>query len=104
MSDGYSVVMDDVLSMAQTFGKESGTLSKAVSAAGVKTPDGGDGVINSALSAAVQAASMATSQLGAVVASHGDKLNTAYKQYLDAEQTSARLCQELTSLVAGSGG
>jgi hypothetical protein len=96
--------MDDVLSMAQTFGKESGTLSTAVSAAGVSAPNGGDGVINTALSSALQAASMATSQLGAVVGSHGDKLNTAYKQYADAEQSSAKLCQELTSLVAGNGG
>jgi Family of unknown function (DUF6317) len=104
VSDGYSVVMDDVLSMAQTFGKESGTLSQAVGAAGVSTPDGGDGVINAALSGVLKAAGMATSQLAAVVGSHGDKLNTAYKQYLTAEQSSAKLCQELTSLVAGSGG
>ena len=104
MSDGYSVVMDDVLSMAQAFVKESGKLSAAVSEAGVSTPDGGDGVINAALSGALKAAGMATSQLAAVVGSHGDKLNTAYKQYLDAEQASAKLCQELTGLVAGSGG
>ena len=104
MSDGYSVVMDDVLSMAQAFGKESRTLSGAVSAAGVSAPDGGDGVVNSALSDALRAAGMATSQLAAVIASHGDKLNAAYGKYLTAEQTSSQLCQELTSLVAGSGG
>jgi hypothetical protein len=96
--------MDDVLSMAQTFGKESRTLSGAVSAAGVSAPDGGDGVINSALSGALKAAGMATSQLAAVIGSHGDKLNTAYEKYLTAEQANTRLCQELTSLVAGSGG
>jgi len=104
VSDGYSVVMDDVLSMAQTFTRESRTLSGAVSAAGVSAPGGGDGVINRALSDALQAAGMATSQLAAVVGSHGDKLSTAYQKYLTAEQTSARLCQELTGLVAGSGG
>jgi hypothetical protein len=104
VSDGYSVVMSDVLSMAQSFKKESGTLSSAVSEAGVSTPDGGDGVINTALSGVLQAAGMATGQLGAVVASHGDKLNTAYTQYLDAEQSNAKLCQDLTSLIAGSGG
>jgi len=104
MSDGYSVVMDDVLSMAQTFARESRTLSGAVGAAGLSVPDGGDGVINAALSGALKAAGMATSQLAAVVGSHGDKLNTAYQKYLTAEQSSAQLCQELTSLVAGSGG
>ena len=104
MSDGYQVLVDDLLGMAQSFGKESLVLSGAVSAAGVTTPDGGDGVINAALSGALKAAGMATSQLAAVVGSHGDKLNTAYKQYLTAEQSSTKLCRELTSLVAGSGG
>jgi Family of unknown function (DUF6317) len=104
VSDGYSVVMDDVLSMAQAFKKESGVLSGAVSAAGVSAPDGGDGVVNSALSGALKAAGMATGQLAAVIGSHGDKLNTAYQKYLTAEQSSAQLCQELTTLVAGSGG
>lgn len=104
MSDGYSVVMADVLGMAQTFKKEAATLSGAVSEAGVAAPDGGDGVINAALSGVLRAAGMATSQLGAVVASHGDKLNTAYERYRGAEQGNAELCRELSSLVAGNGG
>lgn len=102
MSDGYQVVISDLLSMAQTFGKESRTLSGAVSAAGVSAPDGGDGTINGALSNALKSAGLATGQLGAVVESHGQKLSSAYQQYRDAEQSSTRLCQELTSLITGS--
>lgn len=102
MSDGYQVVVSDLLSMAHTFGQESGTLSGAQGAAGVSVPDGGDGTVNSALSNVVQAAGLATGQLAAVVDSHSQKLASAYKQYQDAEQTSLQLCQELTRLIAGS--
>jgi hypothetical protein len=101
VSDGYEVVMGDLLSMAQTFGQESKTLSGAQRAAGVSVPDGGDGTVNSAMSNAVQAAGLATGQLAAVVDSHGQKLASAYQQYRNAEQTSAQLCQELTRLISG---
>lgn len=102
MSDGYQVVMGDLLSMAKTFGQESKTLSGAQHAAGVSVPDGGDGTINSALAVAVQAAGLATGQLAAVVDSHSQKLTSAYQKYQDAEQTSSQLCQELTRLITGN--
>ncbi len=102
MSDGYQVLLGDLLGMAQAFGNESRTLSGAVSAAGVSDPDAGDGTANRALSNALKSAGMATGQLGAVVGSHGDKLTTAYRKYQDAEQSSAQLCQDLTSLISGS--
>jgi hypothetical protein len=65
-------------------------------------PDGGDGTINTALSDAVKAAGLATGQLAAVVERHSQKLSRAYRQYRDAEQSSSQLCEELTSLIAGS--
>jgi hypothetical protein len=104
VSDGYQVVLGDLLDMAQAFGKESRTLSGAVSAAGVSAPDAGDGMINGALSNALKTAGMATGQLAAVVDSHSQKLSRACKQYRDAEQTSTQLCQELASLIGGSSG
>ena len=101
VSDGYQVLVDDLLGMAQSFGKESLVLSGAVSAAGVSDPDGGDGTVNAALSNALKCVGLATGQLAAVVGGHGDKLTGAYQRYRDAEQSSARLCQELTSLITG---
>jgi len=101
MSDGYQVLMGDLLSMAQAFRTESGTITGAESEAGVRAPDGGDGAVTAALANAVRAAGLATGQLGAVVSSHGDKLSTATKKYQDAEQSSAQLVQELTRLVTG---
>ncbi len=102
MSDGYQVLMSDLLSMAQTFHAESGTLSGAESTAGVRAPDGGDAAVTAALANAVQAAGLTTGQLGAVVGGHGDKLSTATKKYQDAEQSSTQLAQELTKLVGES--
>ena len=102
MSDGYQVLMGDLQGMSQTFGQESTTLSGAVGAAGVTTPDGGDGTINSALANALKTAGMATSQLAAVVEDHGQKLSKAHQQYQDAEQSGTQLCQELTRLITGS--
>jgi hypothetical protein len=93
--------MADLLAMSRTFTKESQTLSTAVSAAGVSTPDGGDATINAALAAALQAAGLTTGQLGAVVDGHGTKLDGAYQQYRKTEENNAQLCQQLTSLITG---
>lgn len=102
MSGGYKVVMEDVQDMARTFDSEAGTLSCSTITGGLSVPDGGDSVINSALSAAVKAAEMTTTQLAAVIASHGSKLDAAYKQYRDAEESSTQLCEQLTRLIGGS--
>ena len=101
MSDGYEVLMADLLAMSRTFTKESQTLSTAVGAAGVSAPDGGDATINAALAAALQAAGLTTGQLAAVVADHGTKLDGAYRQYRDTEEGNVQLCQQLTSLITG---
>lgn len=99
MSDGYQVLMGDLLGMSQTFDQESTVLNGAVSGGGVTAPDGGDGMINSALANALQTAGLATGQLGAVVGNHGQKLLTAYQKYQGAEQDSTQLCQKLTGLI-----
>lgn len=102
MSDGYKVLMADVQDMASTFDSEADTLSCSSVISGVTVPNGGDSVINSALSAAAKAAEMATTQLAAVIAAHGSKLDAAYNQYRNAEETSTQLCQQLTKLIGGS--
>ena len=102
MSGGYKVVMGDVQDMARTFDAEANALSRSGIIAEVSVPDGGDSAINSALSAAIKAAKMTTTQLSAVIASHGSKLDDAYKQYRNAEENSTQLCQQLTRLIGGS--
>lgn len=101
MSSGYEVVMADLRTMARTFDTESRTLSAVGSGAGEHAPDGGGPAVNEALAGALQAARMTTSQLGAVVGDHGRKLDGAYREYHDAEESSARLCRQLTRLITG---
>lgn len=101
MSDGYEVVMADLLAMARTFGESSRALSTADSGIGGSPPDGGDANINGALTEALHAAKLTTSQLSAVVADHGKKLDASYERYQGAEESTAQLCQQLTSMITG---
>lgn len=101
MSNGYEVVLSDLQSMARTFDRESQALSATDRAAPQNTPDGGNATVTSALAGALQAAELATKQLSAVVGQHGQKLDGAYRQYQDAEESNAQLCQQLTKLITG---
>lgn len=91
--------MTDLLKMGRTFSEESETITAADNAGPQSTPDGGNATVTSALAGALQAAELTTKQFAEVVASHGTKLNGAYQQYHDAEESSTQLCQQLTKLM-----
>jgi hypothetical protein len=99
MSDGFQVVMSELLSASGVFERESGTLMGAVPGGGPQAPDGGDGVINAAMSDVLRAAALTTGQLAAVIDSHSQKLRTAYDRYHSADESSTQLAQQLTSLL-----
>jgi hypothetical protein len=99
MSDGFQVVMSDLLSASGVFERESATLKGAVPGGGPRAADGGDGVINAAMSDVLRAAALTTGQLAAVIDSHSQKLRTAYDRYHDAEESNTQLAQQLTSLL-----
>jgi hypothetical protein len=98
MSDGFQVVMSEVLSASEVFGRESRALASAAPDGGPRAVDGGDGVINAALSDALRAASLTTRQLAAVVDEHSRKLRTAYQRYRSTEETNSQLCQQLIKM------
>jgi hypothetical protein len=98
MSDGFQVVMSEVLSASEVFGRESRTLASTVPDGGPRAVDGGDGLINAALSDALRTASLTTGQLAAVIDEHSQKLRTAYQRYRSAEETNTQLCQQLTKM------
>ena len=100
MSGGFQVVMSDLLAASAVFERESATLSIAVPDGGPHAPDGGDGVINAALSDALRAAALTTGQLAAVIDSHSRRLRTAYDRYHGAEETNAKLGQQLIKLAS----
>lgn len=100
MSDGFQVVMSDLLAASEVFETESRTLKGAVGDGGPRAADGGDGVINAALSDALRAAALTTGQLAAVIDSHSQRLRTAYDRYHAAEETNTKLCQQLIKLAS----
>jgi Family of unknown function (DUF6317) len=103
MSDGFQVIMSEVLSASEVFGTGSRILADAVSHGGPRPVDGGGAVINAALSDALRAASLTTGQLAAVIDTHSQKLHTAYDRYRGTEETNRQLCQQLISMARLSG-
>lgn len=101
VSDGYKILLSDLLAMSRAFGNESKTLSTAVDEAGVSAVDGGDATIDGALAIVLKTAGLATGQLSAVVAGHGQKLDGAYRKYRSTEETNVQLCHDLTNLITG---
>lgn len=100
MSDGYKVVMDDLVDMSRLFEREAATLH-GLTATCTAVPDGGDGTIDSALSDAVQTATTLINQLAGAVRGHGEKLASAEQQYRNAELKNSELIDKLTSLIGG---
>jgi hypothetical protein len=98
MSDGFQVVMSEVLSASEVFGRESRILANAVSGGGPHAVDGGDGVINAALSDALRTASLTTGQLAAMIDEHSQKLHAAYQRYRSTEETNTQLGQQLIKM------
>jgi hypothetical protein len=102
VSDGYQVVMAEVLSLSRVFAAESGTVAGTVAGGGPSAAGGGDAVVDAALADALQVAAVTTGQLAAVIDSHAGKLRTAYERYQGAEETNTQLCRQLTKLISGA--
>lgn len=98
MSNGYQVLMSDLLSLARTFGAESRAVTAANEAGPQSVPNGGSATVTSALDGALQAAELTMKQFAAVVADHGQKLDAAYQKYRDTEESNTDLCRQLTKL------
>lgn len=101
MSGGFKVVLSDLQAASGVFTSESRTLAAVMPMNGPATPDGGSGEINGALQTITEAIGGLNTQLSAVIAQHGQKLQTAHDNYAKVDTGLSELCQELTR--AGSG-
>jgi Family of unknown function (DUF6317) len=101
VSSGFRVVIADLQSASEVFTAESKTLAAVMPADGPATPDGGSGEINGALQTVTEAIGGLNAQLSAVIAAHGQKLETAHDNYSHTETRLSELCRQLT--LAGSG-
>jgi hypothetical protein len=59
MSDGFQVVMDDLLALSRTFRAEAGTCKAIMPDDGPACPDGGDGAVNDIMRAVTEAVGLA---------------------------------------------
>ena len=100
MTGGFRAVLPELLGASGVFERESRALSDLVPGSGPQVPDGGDGVINAALSDAVRAAALTTGQYAAVVGSFGQKLRSAHDEYETADHATAGRARQVTELLA----
>lgn len=99
MSNGFRAVIAELEEASGIFTRESRVLSSAVTGGGPHAPDGGDGVINAALSDALRATALTTEQFAAVVGGYGQKLRAAAGEYEAAEDSAAGRTLRITGLL-----
>jgi hypothetical protein len=109
LSNGYKVVMSEVLDASRVFGQASQALIDAPLPGGARNtasaclpgslPDAGDATIDTAITEVLHAAGMTTGQLSAVIASHAGKLRACYDKYHGTEESNARLFHRLLTLI-----
>jgi hypothetical protein len=99
VSNGFRAVIAELEAASGVFARESRLLSSAVTGGGPRAPDGGDGIINAALSDTLRAAALTTGQYAAVVGSYGQKLRAAAGEYEAAEDSAAGHALRITGLL-----
>ncbi len=99
MSNGFRAVITELEAASGIFTRESRVLSSAVTDGGPRAPDGGDGVINAALTDALRVTALTTGQFAAVVGRYGQKLRAASDEYEAADDSTAARAVRLTGLL-----
>lgn len=90
MNDGSQVTMTDLLQAAGAFQSEAGTYEAIMPVDGPAGVDGGSAEFNGALSEVLEAIGGLHTQLAGIIGQHADKLESAYRNYRDAEDTIIR--------------
>lgn len=96
-SDGFQVVLSDLLAAATKFGTEAATYQALIPADGPACPDGGDAAVNQGLQAAVQLISALHLAAAGVIADDSAKLRQAHGRYANTEESLTQLCNQISS-------
>jgi hypothetical protein len=97
MSDGFQVVMQDLLALSSTFRTEAETCKAIMPADGPTCPDGGDGALNGMMRSVTEALGLAHLQLSGAMDLHAGKLQAAHGRYGDTEMSLAQLARNVTA-------
>ena len=82
--------MTDLLQAAGAFQSEAGTYEAIMPDHGPSAADGGSAEVNGALSEVLEAIGGLHMQLAGIIGQHADKLESAYRNYRDAEDAIIR--------------
>ena len=96
-SDGFQVVMSDLLDASATFGTEAATYKAIMPTDGPACPDGGDGAFNQSLQVVVQLIGAMHLQAAGVMEVDSAKLRKAHDNYARTEEDLTQLCNQISS-------
>jgi hypothetical protein len=96
-SDGFQVVLSDLLAASTTFATEAGTYQAIIPAGGPACPDGGDDAFNQSLQAAVEMIGALHLQAAGVIETDSTKLRQAHDNYVNTEESLTQLCHQISS-------
>jgi hypothetical protein len=96
-TDGFTVLMSDLLKAADVFQFQSGVLSTVMPADGPVVPDGGGVGINQAMQQATQLLGTKNAQLAAAISRHATGLRDAHAKYANSETDLSNLATEITN-------
>jgi uncharacterized protein DUF6317 len=94
VSDGYQVTMSDLLAASGKFRAEGQGFTGAMPANGPAPVDGGNWVINDALSQVLESIGLLHTQLAGVIGNDAANLTATYREYRSAED-------QITTVVKG---
>jgi len=100
MSDGFQVVLRDLLALSGAFRSEAGTCKAIMPGDGPACPDGGDGAVNGMMRAVTEAVGLAHLQLSGAMDLHAVKLRAAHDRYSDTETSLAQLADKAAAQAA----
>lgn len=81
------VTYADLLHAARSFRAQAEECAAAMPPGGLAAPDGGDWVINGALSAALETLGLLNARLASGIEGDGGYLNAKYQEFREAEET-----------------
>jgi hypothetical protein len=95
MSNGFQVVMSDLLAASATFHTESATLEGIMPDSGPACPDGGSAAINKNLQVVAEMIGTLHHQAAAVIDGDSEKLRTAHDRYANTEENLTQLSGQI---------
>ncbi|MGH3621457.1 MAG: DUF6317 family protein [Sciscionella sp.] len=95
MTAGYEAMLEELAAAAGTFTQEGRSLQGVAKGLPQGGPDTGDGGLNAALNAVVDAAQLLGEALAAQVSGHGGKLEAAHESYGRSDAGNRRLFTDL---------